>query len=751
MSREDASFSIHVQIATQRDLSSNPYVQQLELKVFELESSLEREQMDKDKWKKFYKEKDEEVDRLRLDIDKAKKVLPPADSMLKQPMGGMAAMTTETGTGVSAEDWIKKPVKPYRPIISKEDADYLGIFWERRQAAASTRTGAQNNILDPVQVLHQLVFDEIDNTVIGATQLSNATADVIRNDATLYTRTYLDATKSIKNQTGVCKTTYLPNILRKLEEDYSSVLCLGKTDWMACIFVTGVLRNRSGSAYNYDDEDDSADDEDGGRIAKRGMKRKASIDVGVALQERRNGVERLHADHGEHLSLLGHKWGQRGLGLEENSASIGTVARVVEKTMSRKRYRPMANLPNDPLREKRARQNKLLENQNSSVSMPDSIKVSIGELKAMVVDNDCLVNIRVLAAFIEDGVLPLCHANSRTVEAETLAQSATKRLLIAVTSAECDINLPIDADDDKYSSEDLRNNPQGNMLGHNSLGEETLFCLKKWENVGSREAIGKLLQAVVRGAKVAQLLCKRWKEAYPDSMDLTPLLLDFSCIGRLAESLVEAWLEGGGSNAIFDVRSAKALKNSMVPGEYSKSLHEKSQHRTDPLAGTTSTLEAEEHLIPPPPFRSTAHCLPPTSPCILEIAPPPEQNRHFTLALQQGHDNAIPPPTENQLPPPPLQEHGLVPTPPFSEDPCNPYPPNSNGIPSGPIEPSDIRPAPLKLGQGGQTNAVGASKKRGKSKKSEEDPGALPPEEVMKLREDVEKLRPLLDKQDAIM
>ncbi|KAH8930511.1 hypothetical protein BT69DRAFT_1327805 [Atractiella rhizophila] len=210
MSQEDASFSIHVQIATQCDLSSNPYVQQLELKVFELESSLERELMDKDKWKKFYKEKDEEVDRLRLDIDKAKKVLPPADSMLKQPMGGMAAMATETGTGISAEDWIKKPVKPYRPIISKEDADYLGIFWECRQAAASTRTGAQNNILDPVQVLHQLVFDEIDNTVIRATHLSNATADVIRNDATLYTRTYLDATKSIKNQTEIWKCLLLP-------------------------------------------------------------------------------------------------------------------------------------------------------------------------------------------------------------------------------------------------------------------------------------------------------------------------------------------------------------------------------------------------------------------------------------------------------------------------------------------------------------------------------------------------------------
>ncbi|KAH8913416.1 hypothetical protein BT69DRAFT_1306605 [Atractiella rhizophila] len=364
--------------------------------------------MDKDKWKKFYKEKDEEVDSLRLDIDKAKKALE-----FRQKIGS------------------KKPVKPYQPIISKEDDDYLGIFWERRQAAASIRNSAQNNILDPVQ-------------------LSNATADVIRNDATLYTRTYLDATKSIKNQTGVCKTTYLPNILHKLEEDYSSVLCLGKTDWMARIFVTGVLRNRRGSAYNYDDEDDSADDKDGGWIAKRGMKRK----------ERRNGVERLHADQGEHLSLLGHKWGQRGPGLEESSASIGTVARLVEKTMSRKRYRPMANLLNDPLREKRARQNKLLENQNSSVSMPDSI----------------------------------------------YQRPSTKRLLIAVTSAECDINLPIDADDDKYSSEDLWNNPQGNMLGHNSLGEEMQFCLKKWENVGSRDAIAKLLQAVGGWLRVTKAL-----------------------------------------------------------------------------------------------------------------------------------------------------------------------------------------------------------------------------------------------------
>ncbi|KAH8928826.1 hypothetical protein BT69DRAFT_1293069 [Atractiella rhizophila] len=61
---------------------------------------------------------------------------------------------------------------------------------------------------------------------------------------------------------------------------------------------------------------------------------------------------------------------------------------------------------------------------------------------------------------------------------KTLVQSLIKHLLVTITSAKCNINLPIDVDEDDYTSEDLRNNPRGDMLCHNSL------------------AIGELLQAV---------------------------------------------------------------------------------------------------------------------------------------------------------------------------------------------------------------------------------------------------------------
>ncbi|KAH8920312.1 hypothetical protein BT69DRAFT_1336568 [Atractiella rhizophila] len=94
------------------------------------------EQVDKDKWKKLYMEKDEEVDRLKLELDKAKKLLLPANLMLKHHTESRTMTPSEAGADSSADDWIKKPVKPYRPVISKEDADELGIFWERKQAAA---------------------------------------------------------------------------------------------------------------------------------------------------------------------------------------------------------------------------------------------------------------------------------------------------------------------------------------------------------------------------------------------------------------------------------------------------------------------------------------------------------------------------------------------------------------------------------------------------------------------------------------
>ncbi|KAH8913755.1 hypothetical protein BT69DRAFT_1306215 [Atractiella rhizophila] len=263
------------------------------------------------------------------------------------------------------------------------------------------------------------------------------------------------------------------------------------------------------------------------------------------------------------------------------------------------------------------------EDQGLKKAVVPSLRQTIDELKGMVADNNCLINLKALAALIEDGVLPLCHAHSCTIDSETLAQSATKRLLITITSAEWD------------------------MLGHNSLGEETLFCLRKWKNVGSWKAISELLQAIVKNAKVAQPLCKRWKEAYPDSTDVTPLLLNFSCVGRLAESLRLSWRA---------------------------------------VVATPFLVMMFLFLLLP-----------------------------TIIFLLQRRKNARRSPPGHIAPP------------------------------------SDIRPLLLTLGQVGQANGIGANKKRrGKSQKKEENSDALLPEEVASLREDVEKLRPLLDKQDMM-
>ncbi|KAH8922539.1 hypothetical protein BT69DRAFT_233990 [Atractiella rhizophila] len=202
----------------------------------------------------------------------------------------------------ASKDWVTKPVRPYRSFIDEKEAERLQVFWERKHAVAATRTGAQNNLLDPLRVLRQLVFDELDDTVTGSIPLSKGTADVIRNDATVYVRSYLDTSRSIKNQEGICKTTYLPNILRRLEDDYSSVLRPGKNDWMARIFVTAVLRNASGS--NHDDDDKTpcgvgGDQDSGGTLAlKEAPKRKGGIDGVKRLNEKRKRVESFDGEQG---------------------------------------------------------------------------------------------------------------------------------------------------------------------------------------------------------------------------------------------------------------------------------------------------------------------------------------------------------------------------------------------------------------------------------------------------------------------
>ncbi|KAH8916884.1 hypothetical protein BT69DRAFT_1339674 [Atractiella rhizophila] len=254
----------------------------------------------------------------------------------------------------------------------------------------------------------------------------------------------------------------------------------------------------------------------------------------------------------------------------------------------------------------------------------------------MGVDDDTAINLNIVATFVETSALPLSQATS-----ETLTESAPKHLLVAVTSAESDFHLPIDADDEQYTSEDVQNSPRGDMLGHNSLGEEILFRLKRWENIGSQKAILELLHAVLPGAMVS------------------------NCIGRLAESPVETWLNGGGSNAVDDLRLVKDLKNTIVQGEYSTALQEKmlyqktvptpnkitneknpriEQHQISPLhpppddngfhppqPSSSATLPAIEHTFSPinhkfSPPQSADHAPPPidrVSPYIDHSFPPP--------------------------------------------------------------------------------------------------------------------------------
>ncbi|KAH8925373.1 hypothetical protein BT69DRAFT_1295670 [Atractiella rhizophila] len=792
MSRNNDSFADRIQMATRRDLFLNPYVQELESKLAEVETALEREQTDKDKWKKFYMEKDEEVNRLKLQLEKVRKAPLPAKatySVSKDRIEGM--MTTEFTdpiAEVSEEDWIRKPVKAYRPIIGQDDADKLGIFWERKQAAAATRTGVQNNILDPVRVLHQLIFDETDNTVIGATQLSQATADVIRNNASLYAKTYLNTTKSIKNQTGICKTTYLPNILRKLELDYSTVLCIGKTDWMSRIFVTLVLRNTCGSIYDDDDDDGEEVAAKGSQMVKRGVKRKSDSEGPVILSEKRIRIDDVCEDHSEADDV------------SEAGRSIGIAGTTVLASKPKKKYRAISDLPQDPHRGKTMIQGKNHLHKQSATA-PDSIVASIDLLKAMGVDDDTAINLNILATFVETGMLPLSQATS-----ETLTESATKHLLVAVNSAESDFHLPIDADDEQYTSEDLQNSPRGDTLGHNSLGEEILFRLKRWENVGSRKAILELLHAVLRGAMVSKRLCKRWKDAHPNSTEVTPLLLNFGCIGRLAESLVETWLDGGGSNAVDagkDLRLAKDLKDTIVQGEYSIALQEKMMYRktfTTPnkvtneknprieqhqikkkKGGGSNAVDAGKDLRLAKDLKNTiaqgeySIALQEKMMYRKTFATPNKVTNEKNPRIEQHQISPLhPPPDDNGFHPPqpsssatlPAIEHTLSSinhefSPPQSADhapppvdcsfpPINPVSPYIDHSFPPPTDPSLLLPKQTHSDPqphwGGQAKGVGMSKKkRGRSKKNVEETGGLPQEEILKLHEDVEQLRPLLD------
>ncbi|KAH8923237.1 hypothetical protein BT69DRAFT_1333997 [Atractiella rhizophila] len=516
-------------------------------------------------------EKDEEVDRLKLQLDKVRKAHLSAKPTNPTSMDRIALQPVDSHNEFSGDDWIKKPLKHI--------------------ATASTRSGLQNNILNPVQVLHQLIIDEADDTVIGALPLPRATADVTRSEASLYAKSYLDTTKSIKNQTGLCKTTYLPNILHKLEADYSTVLCLGKTDWMSRVFVTSVLRNTSGSTCDNEDEPNGGVEDEVGRIVKRGLKRKG-----------------------------------------ENS------------------------------------------------------------LKAMVTNSDIVINLNILTAFVEDGVLPLDHVNRQT--SRSVAELATKRLLTAVLSAEPDIHLPTDADEDCYTS-DLQNNPRGDTLGHNSLRQEMLFRLKRWENGKDVRLAEDLRNSMVRGEYSKALQAKNLDEGTPTTPNKT-----------IEEKGLQSEIPSTSGN--YDLSPShdhSADHTTLAPA----------QHGFWP-ANQAAQPARNDHDFPPP--------------------PPPPANPHFSPPQLGAVHHGTSPPCDITTPqhlPNLTHNHSA-----------------GTSQPVQPIPVLDIWPAPLVLVRGKEVNEVSTSKKkRGRAKKKVKDTEAsLPPEEITKLHEDVEKLRPLLDMMD---
>ncbi|KAH8923979.1 hypothetical protein BT69DRAFT_1281004 [Atractiella rhizophila] len=288
---------------------------------------------------------------------------------------------------------------------------------------------------------------------------------------------------------------------------------------------------------------------------------------------------------------------------------------------SKKRARAIADLPTDPLRANIS-QDEVVK----KTYPPSIIKAAI----TMVIDDRCLTNLNVLGTFVIDGVLPLFHADSHTNDSDTLAQTTTKRLLAAITCAECDVKLPITTDDEEYTSEGLQNNARGDTLGHNSLGEETLFGLRRWENVGSQEAIGELLQALhweIGGEYGRSLAGWRWEQCCDREV------FSYSC--KMLFKLIQ----------YKDAQSAKELKGTMVPAEYSKALQDKMQLQ-DRLADSIEIAkekasEVEQYQTYHPPPHHTGCGLPSPPPYNYGSAPP--------ICASHGS---------------PPAEHGLSPTPP---------------------------------------------------------------------------------------
>ncbi|KAH8921966.1 hypothetical protein BT69DRAFT_1335142 [Atractiella rhizophila] len=158
----------------------------------------------------------------------------------------------------------------------------------------------------------------------------------------------------------------------------------------------------------------------------------------------------------------------------------------------------------------------------------------------------------------------------------------------------------------------------------------------------------------------------------------------------------------------------------MVPAEYSKALQDKMQLQ-DRLADSIEIAKEKASKVEQ---RQTYH-------------PPPHQWSPFSSPHNYG---SAPPICASQVPlllsmdSVPLLLHIAM----------------TMLLHLGGLFPFHIHPAPLKLGQGQVNEGTVGKKKRGTAKKIAEDTGGPSPDEVVKVREDVEKLRPLLDKPDSM-
>ncbi|KAH8927118.1 hypothetical protein BT69DRAFT_1330740 [Atractiella rhizophila] len=516
----EAAFIERLNTASKYQLLNHPYVVELRNRIFDLEVKVE----EVEKWKALYRERNEEVERVRIELDKLRIRGPSIPNTiyftappptLSNPLSNSTA-TVSPSYVTETMAWSPQYDEVYVPIIDEEQAKELGIYWKRQDAVQNTKSAHQNNSLSPTTCLfHAKIEDE---QISEITPLSQSEAEVIQQAASTMCTQHLDRTETIKGQNP--KT--LNRCLRKLEEKYRSVLCLGQSDWMGRIFFERALKNKK-----------------------------------LKVGEERKKVKKRCAEEQEGGQQKKQKTGQSP---DEGFSKTKRVQKAIVALLEQdKTVNPSDSIHAIITTEKPSETGQDLVHGNRLKNVLDVLKSKVPH------DNAIRTNLSCLSLFVVGGTPPSASVDG------LVAKNATEKLGASVTGACHDFDAPEGFDEELFQSEDLRLSPRGDSIGHNSLGASTLWQLREWKNVGSVASIQSLLETVKQGINVSQRFCDRYNTAVNsnDSTGMaTPFLLDFNYLGRLAESLCLAWTDGGGTTS--STQSVSTILDQLIKGEYNE-------------------------------------------------------------------------------------------------------------------------------------------------------------------------------------